>query len=80
MRPGKLPPGAKQGLRRTLNELKESHKLGVLRGVKILPGPGCAVSEAQRETVYPIDRVPTLPLLGCDRDPCCGCDYAGVVK
>jgi hypothetical protein len=75
---GKLLPGAEAQLQRTLSDLKKA--ADVLAGVQILPGPGCAVSEAQKRKVYPLDQVPALPLPGCMRDPCCACDYVGVVK
>lgn len=80
MNRGKLPPGAREQLQRTLRDLKQAAKSGVLAGVEILPGPGCAVSEAQQGNIYPIDKVPMLPLPGCDREPCCACDYVGATK
>jgi hypothetical protein len=72
---GKLPPGAAEDLARELSEARELAKEGIVKGVKILAGPGCAVAEAQEGTVYPVDQVPALPLPGCQRSPCCGCDY-----
>jgi hypothetical protein len=72
---GKLPPGAAKDLQRELREIQASAKFGIVKGVKILPGPGCTIAEAQAEKVYPLDQVPNLPLPGCDRSPCCGCCY-----
>jgi hypothetical protein len=76
----KLPPGAAADLRRELNACRKSAKLGVLAGVQILASPGCPVSEAQAGQIYPIDHVPSLPLPGCEREPCCACCYQGVAK
>lgn len=77
---GKLPPGAAEELERSLNDYRNAAKDGVLKGVRILPGPGCAVSEAQEGVIYDIDRVPALPLAGCSRSPCCACCYSPVVE
>lgn len=77
---GKLPPGAKAMLRAELNSLKPLVKDGIVKGVKIMPGPGCQVAEAQAGEVYLLDDVPQLPLPGCKRSPCCGCCYQGVVS
>jgi hypothetical protein len=77
---GKLPPGAEEQIKRELESLRESDELGVLKGVQILSGPGCAVSEAQEGRIYPLSKLPRLPLPGCDRSPCCACCYQGVPK
>lgn len=77
---GKLPPGAAEDLAEALRSYREAAKDGILKGVEILPGPGCAVAEAQAGTVYPVDQVPSLPLPGCERSPCCACDYSPVTK
>ena len=77
---GKLPPGASEELARELQSCKESAKLGIVKGIKILGGPGCAVSEAQQGTVYPVNKVPKLPFKGCKREPCCGCCYISVLS
>jgi hypothetical protein len=77
---GKLPPGAEDQLKRELEDLREVQQLGLLKGVKILSGPGCAVSEAQEGKIYPLDKVPSLPLPGCDRLPCCACCYVAALK
>ena len=59
---GKLPPGASKDLNATLRQCRKLEKDGIIKGVKILPGPGCAVAEAQIGTVYSVDQVPKLPL------------------
>jgi hypothetical protein len=77
---GKLPPGAAADFKQSLREYRELEKQGFLIGVKILSGPGCAPSEAQEGTVYQVASVPSLPLKGCTRAPCCACCYAAVAK
>lgn len=76
---GKLPPGAAEDLADALEQYRESAREGIVKGVQILPGPGCAVAEAQAGQVYPVDQVPSLPLPGCRRAPCCACDYCPVM-
>lgn len=76
---GKLPPGAVDDLRKSLREYRQLAKQGIVKGVQILPGPGCVVSEAQNGVTYQVDRVPTVPLEGCKRSPCCGCCYSAVM-
>jgi hypothetical protein len=76
---GKLPPGAAEDLAYSLREYQDAAIEGIVKGVEILPGPGCAVAEAQAGTVYPVDKVPKLPLQGCVRSPCCGCCYSPVL-
>ena len=77
---GKLPPGAEEQIKRDLEDLEEENKRGMLKGVRILSGLGCAVSEEQEGKIYPVSMVPKLPLLGCDRSPCCACAYVGIPK
>ena len=77
---GKLPPGAKEDLAVSLKSYREAAKDGIIRGIEILPGPGCSVAEAQAGTVYSVDNVPNLPLPGCKASPCCGCDYLPVLQ
>jgi hypothetical protein len=77
---GKLPPGAAEELKSTLRQYRDLAKDGFVKGITILPGPGCAVAEAQEGTVYPVNQVPSLPLRGCSRSPCCGCCYSTVTE
>ncbi len=77
---GKLLPGMAETHQAELDKLQEAHRMKILKGVQILSGPGCAVSQAQEGRVYSLRSVPQLPLPGCDRSPCCGCCYQGVVK
>lgn len=77
---GKLPPGAAADLKQSLREYKGLAKQGFIKGVKVLPGPGCQVSESQATAVYQVSEVPTLPFEGCVRSPCCACCYSAVTK
>jgi hypothetical protein len=76
---GKLPPGRKEQLARSLKSYRRAQATGALKGLQILAGPGCAVSESQQGKIYDLATVPSLPLPGCDRSPCCGCCYSRVV-
>ena len=77
---GKLPSGAAGDLARSLRDYRAAAKQGILKGVRILSGTGCAVSEEQEGVVYQVDQVPALPFEGCKRSPCCACCYSPVVK
>lgn len=45
--------------------------------VRFAPGQGCAAVQAIRDTRYPLERVPNLPLRGCDSLQC-RCGYTGL--
>lgn len=77
---GKLPPGAAEDLNRSLRDYRRMATQGMVKGVQILSGPGCTVSEAQEGIIYDIDHVPALPLEGCKRSPCCACCYSPVLE
>ena len=71
---GKLPPGAAEQLRKSLDQMRQYRANGIIRGVEICgPGPDCEVSAALNGIVYDVDKVPALPMPGCVRSPC-GCD------
>jgi hypothetical protein len=56
---------------RALRALKNAHRLGLLRGVFVLPGPhACKAAIEQFSAVYPGDKLPDLPLAKCDRERC----------
>ena len=76
---GKLPPGADNDLQATMEDCKQLAKDGLIRGVQILPSSGCPISESQADRIYSVGKVPSLPLPGCTRAPCCGCDYKAVL-
>jgi hypothetical protein len=76
---GKLPPGREEQLARSLKSYCQAQASSALKGLQILAGPGCAVSELQQGKIYTLAAVPSLPLPGCDRLPCCGCCYSPVV-
>ena len=63
---------------RALRALRNAHRLGLLRGVRILPGRGaCEAVLAQFGREYPANTVPHLPLPQCTRDRC-ECKYVPI--
>jgi hypothetical protein len=63
---------------RALRAFRNTHRLGLLRVVRISPGPGaCEAAKSQSNAEYLGDEVPRLPLAQCDRDQC-QCKYAPV--
>jgi hypothetical protein len=76
---GKLTPEGAYMLERSLREYQDAARRGIVTGIRILSGPGCAVAEAQEGVIYHPHSVPTLPLPGCARAPCCACCYNPVV-
>jgi hypothetical protein len=60
---------------RMLSALKDAQRLGLLRGVFILPGrDACAAAVEQFSAIYTGDTVPSLPLAQCTCDRC-DCNY-----
>lgn len=60
---------------RALRALHKARKLGLLRSVRIAPGPdACEVARSQRDIEYLGDTVPSLPLAGCTKTSC-DCEY-----
>jgi hypothetical protein len=63
---------------RSLRAFRNAHRLGLLRGVRILPGPNpCAGVVGQFGSEYPGNTVPRLPLLRCRRNRC-ECKYVAI--
>jgi len=63
---------------RSLRALKNAHRLGLLRSVRILPGrDACEAAVSQFGVDYPGKSVPTLPLAQCKHD-CCDCKYVPI--
>ena len=63
---------------RALRALRNAHRLGLLRGVRILPGrDACEAVLAQFGREYPGNTVPHLPLPQCTRDRC-ECRYVPI--
>ena len=63
---------------RALRALRNAHRLGLLRGVRILPGrDACEAVQAQFGSEYPGNTVPHLPLPQCTRDRC-ECKYVPI--
>lgn len=74
---GKLLPDAAEQFADLLHQYRS---MGVAE-IQILPAPdGCRAALAQCEATYPIDSIPRLPFPGCDRSPCCACDYLPVLE
>jgi hypothetical protein len=60
---------------RMLSALKDAQRLGLLRGVFILPGrDACAAAVEQFSAIYTGETVPSLPLAQCTCDRC-ECNY-----
>ena len=63
---------------RALRTLKNAQRLGLLRGVRVLPGrDACEAVLAQFGVEYSGDTVPHLPLAQCTRDRC-ECEYVPI--
>ena len=72
---------------RALRALKNAHRLGLLRGVFVLPGRNaCDAAIEQFSAVYPGDDLPDLPLAQCTCENCdcryhpIGSDQLGVLN
>ena len=72
---GKLPPGAAEDLSSSLESYIELSRQGIIKGVKVSAGPGCPVAARLAGKVFAMNEIPLLPIAGCVRAPCCGCDY-----
>jgi hypothetical protein len=63
---------------RALRALRNAHRLGLLRGVRVLPGrDACEAVLAQFGSEYPGNALPDLPLSQCTCDHC-ECKYVPV--
>jgi hypothetical protein len=63
---------------RSLRALKNAQRLGLLRGVRVLPGrDACEAALAQFGVEYSGNTVPHLPLAQCTRDHC-ECKYVPI--
>lgn len=74
---GRLPPGAQEQLDFAIEGWRTS---GVVVGVQLDPGPGCAVAERLAGVIFALDGPPLLPVDGCERKPCCGCSFSAVIE
>jgi hypothetical protein len=60
---------------RSLRAFRNANRLGLLRSVRISPGPGaCEAAQSQSGVEYVGTVVPRLPLAQCTRDHC-ECTY-----
>lgn len=63
---------------RSLRAFRNAHRLGLLRGVRILPGrDACEAVLGQFGREYPGNTVPRLPLRRCTRNRC-ECKYVAI--
>jgi len=63
---------------RSLRAFRNAQRLGLLRGVRILPGPNpCEAVVGQFGSEYPGNTVPRLPLLRCTLNRC-ECKYVAI--
>ena len=63
---------------RSLRALRNADRLGLVRGVRIVPGPNpCDMVLKQFANEYPADTLPPLPLSQCTHDRC-QCKYVPV--
>jgi len=63
---------------RALRALRNAHRLGLLRGVRITAGAqACDAARSQHGTQYAGDAVPHLPLTGCTIARC-SCKYSPI--
>lgn len=63
---------------RSLRAFRNAHKLGLLRGVRITPGPdACETARSQAGAEHAGNIVPRLPLAGCTRNHC-ECKYVPI--
>lgn len=63
---------------RLLRAFRQAHRFGLLRGVRILPGPiPCAGAVGLFGSEYPGNKVPRLPLRRCTRNRC-ECKYVAI--
>ena len=67
-----------KGIARSLRAFRNAHRLGLARGVRILPGrESCQEVLKQFGSEYPADDVPHLPLAECSLAEC-QCRYLPV--
>jgi hypothetical protein len=60
---------------RSLRAFRNAHRLGLLRCVRVVPGPNaCETARSQYGVEYLGNVVPRLPLAQCTRDHC-ECEY-----
>ena len=79
---GKVPPALAEGHKRTLEEIATiPQRVGVgIQGARIYGCVDCPMSLEYQDIIFPIGSVPSLPLPGCNRSPCCGCCYGPVLS
>ena len=69
---------APKQIARSLRAFRNAHRLGLVRGVRVLPGrEACEEVLKQFGSEYPTDSVPCLPLAQCSLAQC-QCKYVPV--
>lgn len=76
---GKLPLGRREVHSQTLAEYQKLYESGIVAGVEISGCDDCSASMAFAGRTFPPLAVPSLPLTGCTRSPCCACVYVANV-
>ena len=70
--------GRPKQIARSLRALRNADRLGLVRGVRILPGPNaCEAVVKQFASEYPANAMPSLPLPQCTGDRC-QCKYVPI--
>jgi hypothetical protein len=71
-------PKSPSQIARSLRALRNADRLGLVRGVRILPGSNaCEAVLKQFASEYPANAVPSLPLPQCTSDRC-QCKYVSI--
>ena len=71
-------PKSPSQIARSLRALHNADRLGLVRGVRILPGPNaCEAVVKQFASEYPANAMPSLPLPQCTNDRC-QCKYVPI--
>ena len=71
-------PKSPSQIARSLRALRNADRLGLVRGVRVLPGPNaCEAVLKQFASEYPANAAPSLPLPQCTSDHC-QCKYVPV--
>jgi hypothetical protein len=73
---GKLSLARLEPLADAIGRYRQAQDTGIKVQLEILATPGCYVSEAQAGRSYSLEKIPALPLMGCNCTRGCGCQYS----